>query len=135
MFVYRNLDRYSRLEEALLAEAGTVLAEGGAVLTDGETVLAEDVTVQTEGEIVRQGAGLYWQIVLAGGGGYSTIGKTVLACEGLFRRYFEFIIRGKYCSDRGRDFTESRQDCDSSKGIVLHYKAVCGRRWCFKMLK
>jgi hypothetical protein len=41
MFEYRNLDRYSRLEEALLAEAGTVLGEGGTVLADGETVLAE----------------------------------------------------------------------------------------------
>ena len=55
MFEYRNLDRYSRLEEALLAEAGTVPAEGGTVLAEGETVLAEGGTVN------GVGIDLYWQ--------------------------------------------------------------------------
>jgi hypothetical protein len=126
MFEYLILTDTVSLEEALLAEAGTVLAEGGAVLTEGGTVLAEGGTVLAEGETVLAAGGAVQTeggTVLAGGI-VLTIGRTVLAREGLYCRCWDFNSRGQDCSDRERDYTKSRQDCVGSKGTVFHCKTL-----------
>ncbi len=56
---------------------------------------------------IVQSARLYWRMRDCTGG-----------------TYIDFNIIGNYCCDRGRDFTGSRQDCDGSKGFVLHCKAL-----------